>query len=206
VVAKSQKKRLLPKKIISVMKTIKITGEKRNNFGKASAKRLRKEGYVTGVLYRNNREVKHLCILRDTLKNLIYTPEAHFVDLHVEGASYQCKLQGLQEHVVSDQILDIELLEISPGKSVKMDIPIVFVGNSPGIAKGGILKKRLRKVTVTATPEDMPAQVEVDISSLDLGNTARIKHIVTGKYSILNNSFLPVATIAIPRSLRTKSE
>ena len=188
------------------MNTIEIIGYHRANLGKQATKQLRTEANVPGVLYGGKTQV-HFYTPMALLKTLVYTPQAHFVLLNVEGTTYRCILQEIQFHPVSELILHIDCLQIFDDKKITMDIPTVLVGNSPGVAKGGKLVNKMRKLRIAAYPKDMPDQIKIDISTLDLGQSARIQDIPTEKqYTILASSSIPVAAVATTRALRTAGE
>jgi large subunit ribosomal protein L25 len=81
------------------MKIIEIIGYKRANLGKQEAKRLRREANAPCVLYGGQEQV-HFYTPMALLKDLIYTPDAHFIHLTIEGTACQCILQDLQLHPV----------------------------------------------------------------------------------------------------------
>ena len=134
------------------MKTVEIIGYKRANLGKAEAKRLRAEGNVPCVIYGGEEQV-HFSAPMILFRELVYTDEAHFVHLNVEGKEYQAILQDIQFHPVSEVILHADFLQIFEGKHVKMNIPVHFEGVSPGVTKGGTLIKKRRHLSILALPK-----------------------------------------------------
>ena len=88
------------------------------------------------------------------------------------------------------------------GKDVKMDIPVKYVGVSPGVLAGGKLVSKLRKLKVKASPENLPDYVEVDISDLELGKSIKVSKVEEKGFTILTNAQAPIATVAIPRALK----
>ena len=184
------------------MKTIEIIGYKRANLGKQEAKRLRKEANAPCVLYGGAEQI-HLYTPMALLRDLVYTPSAHFVDLNVEGTTYKCILQDIQFHPVSEMILHVDFLQIFDDKQVKMHIPTALVGKAPGVTKGGSLVKKLRKLPVIAYPKHMPDRIEVDVSGLDLGQMVRVRDVKTVDYTILAVPGIPIASVEIPRALRS---
>ena len=187
------------------MNTIEIIGYHRANLGKQATKQLRTEANVPGVLYGGKTQV-HFYTPMALLKTLVYTPQAHFVLLNVEGTTYRCILQEIQFHPVSELILHIDCLQIFDDKKITMDIPTVLVGNSPGVAKGGKLVNKMRKLPIAAYPKDMPDQIKIDVAALDLGQMARIQDIPAEQYTILAPASIPVAAVAMTRALRTAGE
>lgn len=184
------------------MKVIEILGYKRANFGKAESKKLRAAAHVPGVLYGGAEQV-HFHVPMVFLRDLVYTPHAHFVDLNIEGAIYRSILQEMQFHPVSEMMLHVDFLQIFDDKKIKMQIPTAFVGKAVGVTKGGVLSKKQRKLMIAAYPKDMPSMVDIDVSDLDLGQIVRVYHIPIENYTILALPNTPVASIEIPRALRS---
>jgi large subunit ribosomal protein L25 len=184
------------------MKVIEIIGYKRANLGKQKAKRLRREANAPCVLYGGQEQV-HFYTPMALLRDLVYTPDARFVHLTIEGMAYQCILQDIQFHPVSEMILHVDFLQIFDNKQVKMQIPTMLIGKAPGVIQGGSLAKKLRKLLVIAYPKDMPAHIQVDVSALELGQMVRVRDIKTEHYTIVAAPGIPVASVEIPRALRS---
>jgi len=184
------------------MKTLEIIGYKRANLGKQEAKRLRQEANAPCVLYGGKEQI-HFHTPMALLRDLVYTPDAHVVKLIIEGKAYQCILQDIQFHPVSEMILHVDFLQIFESKQVKMHIPTKVQGNAPGVTKGGNLALKLRKLPIMAYPKDMPDYIEVDVAGLDLGQMARVRDIKTKNYTILAAPGIPVVSVEIPRALRS---
>ena len=186
------------------MKTVEIIGYKRANLGKSEAKRLRAEGYVPAVLYGGKEQV-HFYSPMILFRDIVYTDQAHFAELNIEGEIHRAILQDIQFHPVSEVILHTDFLELFTGVKIKMDIPIEIVGIAPGIETGGKLVKKLRYISIKALPKNMPSTVEVDVSKLALGKSYKVGELVAGDYEILNNPLVTIVGIEIPRALRGKS-
>ena len=186
------------------MKTVEIIGFKRANLGKSEAKGLRAEGNVPCVVYGGREEV-HFYAPMILFRDLVYTPDAYFVDLNIEGDERRCVLQAIQFHPVSEIILHADFMELNEKKPLKMDIPVRAEGVAPGVQNGGKLTMKHRKLTVKALPKNMPEYIPLDISDLDLGKSIKVSQIATGDYEFLVSPNLPVASVVIPRALRGKT-
>lgn len=187
------------------MKTVEIIGYKRANLGKAEAKRLRAEGNVPCVIYGGEEQV-HFSAPMILFRELVYTDEAHFVHLNVEGKEYQAILQDIQFHPVSEVILHADFLQIFEGKHVKMNIPVHFEGVSPGATKGGTLIKKRRHLSILALPKNMPEYINVDLSKLDFGRAIKVAEIEANNFEILDTPIASVAVVEVPRALRGKTD
>ena len=187
------------------MKTVEIIGYNRANLGKSEAKRLRAEGQVPCVIYGGDEQV-HFYAPMILFRDLVYTDEAHFVHVNVEGREFRAILQDIQFHPVSEVILHADFLQIFEGKVVKMDIPVHFEGTSPGVAKGGTLIKKRRHLKVMALPKNMPEYIAVDLGELDFGRAIKVGEIETNNYEILDTAIASVAVVEVPRALRGKTD
>ena len=137
------------------MKTIAISGSPRENVGKRDAKELRYEGKVPAVLY-GGKEQAHFAVVTTELKDAIYTPEANFVEIDLNGTKTNAIIKELQFHPLTDVLLHVDFLQLDDAKEILMEIPIKLTGISPGVKMGGKLVQKLRKLRVKALPKDMP--------------------------------------------------
>lgn len=136
---------------------------------------------------------------------LLDSMQPSFIELDLEGKKYKCIINDVQYHPVSDIPLHIDLLLITDKRPIRLHIPISFQGKAPGILKGGELAIKQRTLPVRALPANMPEKLVVDISSLELGEKVTVSAVNKGEYTILTQPQIPVATIIIPRALRSKA-
>jgi large subunit ribosomal protein L25 len=187
------------------MKTLEIIGFKRANLGKQESKKLREESNVPCVLYGGKEQI-HFHAPMFLFRDLVYTPNVHKVKLTVEGKSYDCILQDVQFHPVNEMLVHADFLELQEDKPVKMDIPVSFKGQAPGVLKGGKLIPKLKKVTVKALPKNLPDTIEIDVSTLELNKSIKVGDVKTDKYTILNAKTNPIVSVQVPRALKLGDE
>jgi len=180
------------------MKTIEIIGYKRANLGKNESKKLRDEGNVPSVVYGGKEQI-HFHSPMILFRDLVYTPGANFVKLNIEGEIKNAILQDIQFHPVSEIILHADFLELSENKKIKMEIPVKFLGDAPGVLQGGKILTRIRKLSILAYPKNMPEFIEIDISHLELGKSVKVEDILSEQYEILNSPLVSVVSVNIPR-------
>ncbi|UXX79523.1 50S ribosomal protein L25/general stress protein Ctc [Reichenbachiella carrageenanivorans] len=186
------------------MKTIEIVGYKRANLGKIDAKNLRAEGMVPCVIYGGEEQV-HFYAPAILFRELVYTAEAHFVKVNVEGKEFDCIMQDIQFHPVSEMILHVDFLQWFAGKSIKMEIPVHLTGISKGVSNGGTLIHKRRSLTIKALPKNMPEHIDLDITPLDFGKAIKVNDVLTENFEILDTPQASIAVVEIPRALRGKS-
>ncbi|NNM16315.1 MAG: 50S ribosomal protein L25/general stress protein Ctc, partial [Bacteroidia bacterium] len=158
------------------MKSIEISGNARANINKASNRELRAQDQVPCVLYGGSENV-HFQSHELNFRKLIYTPDAHIVNLDVDGNKFNAVLQEVQFHPITDKILHIDFLELQDDKPVKISVPVKLIGASEGVKQGGKLTLKMRKIQIKALPGDLPDAIEVNIEPLEIGDSFRINEL-----------------------------
>lgn len=185
-----------------------MSGSRRESVGKKDAKKNRREGRVPCVIYGGKEEI-HFAVDEAALSKLLFTPETYFIKMNIDGSEHDCIIKDVQYHPVSDRILHADFLEFTADKPVTTSIPVKVKGTSPGVIKGGQLVKKFRKLTVTALPANMPQQITVDISKLELHDKVLISQIKQDKFEIKERGdqfVLAVRTTRLAASTRIEGE
>ena len=185
------------------MQTFAIDGKLRTEVGKKATKADRVAGRIPCVLYGSNQETIHFTTTISEIRNLVYSPNFYKVIVNIDGNTYETLLKDITFHPVSEEILHIDFHRLLPGVVVNAEIPVKIVGQSEGVLVGGKLLVKVRKLKVKSTPEALKDFVEVDITPLKLGQSVRVKDIPNQGFQILNAPNIPVASIEIPRNLKS---
>ena len=171
--------------------------------GKRAAKAARRAGLVPCELYGGGTNV-HFQLPSKELKDLIYTSEFKVVNIEIDGSTYRCIMKDIQFHPVTDSIEHIDFLLLEEGRKVKVNIPVRFTGIAPGVKAGGKLTQKVKSVQIKTVPEELVDHLTLDISNLKLGQSVRVRDIkVGGDIEIINNGSIPVASVEIPRALKS---
>lgn len=184
------------------MKTLELKGEIRTTTGKKSAADLRRSELIPCVLYGGEAPV-HFAVPERELRALVYTPKVYFVSLEVEGKKHLAVLKDAQFQPVSDALQHMDFQVITPDKPVRMELPVRVTGNSPGVRNGGKLVVNVRKLRVLAMPDAMPDEIELDISSLEIGGALRISDLQVPGVEFLEAPNVVVAAVRMTRSARS---
>lgn len=187
------------------MKTIEIIGYRRANLGKNDSQKTREEGNVPCVLYGGDKQVHfHSPVI--LFRDLVYTNEAHFVHLNIEGEECQAIMQEVQFHPVSEIILHVDFLRISDDRKIKMDIPVRLVGQAPGVSKGGTLVRKRASLKVYAFAKDMPDHIDIDCSSLDFHHAIKVGDVKIPNLELLDPKAAAIAAVEVPRAAKLAEE
>ena len=186
------------------MEVVAFNGQLRTELGKAATKAVRNEGMIPCVMYGGD-EIIHFTAKPSDVKSLVYTPDFKIAEVNLDGSSYRSFIKDIQWHPLTDQIIHLDFLRLIEGVPVKVDVPVRFRGASPGVKNGGKLIQKLRRVKIKTTPEHLIGEMQVDISKLELGSTIRVRDIdrVRDNIDIVNSPGVPIASVEIPRALRS---
>jgi large subunit ribosomal protein L25 len=187
------------------MKTIEIIGYRRANLGKSESQRLRLEGNLPCVLYGGEGQV-HFYSPMILFRDLVYTNEAHFVHLNIEGEECQAILQEVQFHPVSEMLLHADFLRISENRKIKMEIPARLLGKAPGVEKGGALIQKRTSLKVYGFPKDMPDHIDVDVSELDFHHAIKVADMKIQGLEFLDPKQSAIAAVEVPRAAKLAAE
>jgi len=186
------------------MRKVEIIGFKRANLGKSEASKLRQEGMVPGVLYGGEEQI-HFYAPAIQFRPVLYTPEACFIDINIDGQVFEAIVQESQWHPVSEMLLHVDLLQLFRGTPIKMNIPVKATGNAIGVKNGGTLIVKNPKLAIKALPKDMPEVIEIDVTELRIGKAIKVGELETNNFEFLTSPLVTVVNVAIPRALRGKS-
>jgi large subunit ribosomal protein L25 len=187
------------------MKTIEIIGYRRANLGKSESKRIRETGDVPCVLYGGDKQV-HFHSPMILFRDLVYTNEAHFVHLNIEGEECKAILQEVQFHPVSEILLHADFLRIGDDRKIKMDIPTRLVGVAPGVSKGGTLIRKRASLKVYGFPKDMPDHIDIDVSELDFHHAVKVADMEMAGIEFLDPKAAAIAAVEVPRAAKLAAD
>ncbi|WP_120488546.1 50S ribosomal protein L25/general stress protein Ctc [Bergeyella cardium] len=181
------------------MKSITIQGTKRESVGKKSTKALRDAELVPCVVY-GGAEPLNFSTEEKSFKNLVYTPDAHTVELVINGEKINAVLQDIQFHPITDRILHADFYQLSADKPVIMEVPVKITGRAKGVVAGGVLRQSFRKLRVKAIPANLPDEIIVDVTPLKIGNKLYIGDIKSEAYTFMHPDNAVVAAVKMSRN------
>ena len=208
------------------MKTFQLTAEPRTDLGKKAAKQLRAEGKIPVVLngceiielpYSGNlREgekiveigngkgliTTDLTVTNDSVRNLVYTPDIFAIELDVHGEKRMAVLKDIQFHPVKDNILHIDLLEVSDKKPVAIEVPVKLEGHAEGVKAGGKLTLSMKKLRVKALYTEIPERLVINVDSLGLGKSLQVGELHFEGLELMNAKNAVVCAVQLTRAAR----
>ena len=177
----------------------------RKQLGKGPCRRLRREGFVPAIFYGYKETPLPLAVRASHLKKLLSKAEARasFIDLRIKGENGNevrklVLLKEIQRDPVKDIYLHVDLYGVAMDEEIYMEVPIHLVGRPVGVEKGGILEQILREVEVKGLPGDIPPRIDVDVSSLDIGDAVHVEDLRLEKIKIMADPDQAIATVIAP--------
>lgn len=188
------------------MEIIAINGHRKGSSGKQEAKRIRRNDMVPAVMYKSGGgdSATSFSIHPAEFRHLVYTQKFKLVEIALDGQTHKCILKDMQFHPVTESVLHLDFLELTPGVKFKAAVPVRFIGAAPGVKAGGKFLPKMRKVNIVMTPETVVDEVVADISKMELDETIRIRDIKLPEGIVITNGgSIPIASIEVPRALKS---
>jgi large subunit ribosomal protein L25 len=186
------------------MKSVTLSGSLRANVGKVDAKAIREKGNVPCVIYGGKEQIHFEADIR-AFKPVIFTPNAHIVEVNLDGKVYKTVLQDAQYHKINDKLIHADFLEIVEGKPVTANIPVVLTGQSEGVKKGGKLVLKLRKLKARGLANELPDSIDIAIDKLDIGDGIAVGDIEIKGVTLLNAKNVSVVSVQTTRAVAAEN-
>ncbi|RHJ85424.1 50S ribosomal protein L25/general stress protein Ctc [Parabacteroides sp. AM08-6] len=188
------------------MKTFQLEGSKREVAAtsadqKRALKAMRKNNEIPAVLY-GGEEVIHFSVTKDSVRNLVYTPEIFVVELTISGKKTMAIVKDIQFQAVTDAIMHMDFLEVSDQKPVVMEVPVILEGHAEGVKAGGKLSLQMRKLKVKALYTAIPEQLHVNVDHLGLGKTMQVGSLHFEGLELMNAKNAVVCAVQLTRAAR----
>jgi large subunit ribosomal protein L25 len=152
--------------------------EERPERGTRAAKRLRREGYVPGVVYGGKDGDSTSFKVNWRALRQVLTGSA-LIDLKVAGKTRPVIVKEQHQHPVRDELLHIDLLEVRLDEQIQTQVSVHLEGaeEAPGIKEGGVLEHVTHQLNIEALPTDIPEAIHVDVSGLEIAATMHLSEI-----------------------------
>ena len=185
---------------------IEISARKREAQGTGASRRLRKSGRVPGIVY-GGKEPMLIDVDHNNLYHALRNEAFHasILSLELDGKKEQVLLRDFQMHPFRQQVLHIDFQRVQADKKIHMKVPLHFTNAdvAPGVkVGGGVVSHVLNEMEIACLPADLPAAIEVDLSSLDIGHSIHVSDIKLPKGVEVaghHHAGDAVATVQIPR-------
>jgi large subunit ribosomal protein L25 len=175
--------------------------EPREAEGSRATRRLRRSGFVPGVIYGEGEGCRSFKADERELNRLLSSGAAVF-DLKLDSDEIPVIVKDQQLHPVRGQVLHIDMLRVNLNEAIQTTVRVELHGaeDAPGVTEGGVLEQVTRELTIEALPGDIPEMIEVDVSGLEAAATMHLSELTPpqGVTFIDDPDETIIATITIP--------
>jgi large subunit ribosomal protein L25 len=184
------------------MAEIVLNGEIRKVV-RSKVKGLRKEGKIPGIFYSRGEQNVTIAVAEAALKPLIYTSEAHIVNLKLDnGVQHNCILRDIQFDPVTDRPIHFDLQGVKADEKLTLEIPVILVGTPKGVKDGGTMQRVLHRLSVECLPQYIPEHIEINVENLGINQSIHVKDLTVENVTILENENSTVVAVVPPTILK----
>ncbi|WP_426357000.1 50S ribosomal protein L25/general stress protein Ctc [Pseudocolwellia sp. HL-MZ19] len=160
-----------------------LDAEVRTDLGKGASRRLRHANKVPAILYGEGKDpisltLAHKNIFRAQQEEAFYT---QVITLNIGGKPVECLIKDMQRHPFKQVVMHLDFLRIDATHAVQSNTPIHFLNEEEAAKKGGVIAHHINEIAVTCLPGDLPEFIEVDLASLEVGQTLHLSDITLPK-------------------------
>jgi large subunit ribosomal protein L25 len=159
------------------MADIVLNVEVRERVGTGGARETRRGGKVPGVLYGGDKDPVSIAVRSNELRKALYTGKllGHLVTLKYGAETQPVIARDIQFHPVTDEPTHFDLYRVSSGQQIRVSVSVHFRNEeaSPGLKRGGALNINLHSVDVMVSADNIPDELLVDLTGLDIGDAVR---------------------------------
>ncbi|MFA7693729.1 MAG: 50S ribosomal protein L25 [Candidatus Hydrogenedentes bacterium] len=194
------------------MKLHELKAKMRSTGQKGFNTQTRLEGNVPSVLYGSDKDNLSISVERSSLEKILQSEKSIHVVLELKfednpEANTPVIVKEIQRHPVNSKMRHVDFLRIRLDEKIQSPVAIVLVGRSKGVVEGGIIDQQIREVIVECLPQEIPVQLDVDISDLDIGESIHVANLVVpDSVTIISESTLTIASIHAPRVVEAEVE
>jgi large subunit ribosomal protein L25 len=135
---------------------------------KKKVRALRRQGIIPGVIYGKDFEPKLVQVKQKDFETVYKKSHGTaIIDAGLDGKTIHVLVQELQRDTISQKILHIDFHKVDLSRDVSVEIPLVFVGESPAEKEGtGKIGHEATSIYIKCSPKNIPSEIEVDVSTL----------------------------------------
>lgn len=164
------------------MSAFEFTAKIRDTSGSAASRRIRREADLPGVVYGPDIKPQSITCSHHQMYQLLKNEKFHssIVSMNLEGKTQKVLLRDYQTHPYKPLLMHIDFQMVSDKREVHMTVPLHFVGAelSPGVKVGhGLASHVMVEIDIACMPSDLPSYIEVDMSSLNVGQSIHAREL-----------------------------
>ncbi len=165
--------------------------------------KLRKEGKVLGVIYGYKVESTPIAFEEMALRKILREHgENALIELKVDGKKVNTLVHAVEADPFTSEYKHVEFIAVKMDEATEVEVDVVLVGDAKGVKEGGFLAQALYKVVVSATPANIPENIELDVTDLGIGDSATVADLPEHKdYDVVSEADTHIVSVNEPVDL-----
>ena len=160
-----------------------VDAELRDDMGKGASRRLRRAGRVPAIIYGGNEKPTSISLDHNKMVHSLQNEAffSHIITVNLAGKEYKTILRDLQRHPAKPVLLHMDFQRVSADQALHVHVPLHFMGEDvcPGVKQsGGSVSHNMIEVEISCLPKDIPEFIEVDVSTLEIGDSIHLSELV----------------------------
>lgn len=187
------------------MEIMNLKASQREAVGNGPSRVLRRDGKIPAILYGPKTEPIKLAIDKLELEPIFKSGAVaqKLLKLEIEGAGAvrNVMIKEMQKHPVSQNLLHLDLYEVTMDQKIKVMVPVLVTGKSVGVEMGGMLQIIRRELEVFCLPGQVPENITIDVTGLDIGDSFHVEDLpLEGALEIPADVNFTILTILAPKA------
>lgn len=177
--------------------------KKRTGKGKESAKKIRAEKEVPGIIYGKKMDPVTISFKANEFDKFMRNNHGKPVmTINVEGDEKMVVIKEKQERLYKNQIMHVDFQEIHKGEVVHLTLPVHYVGAEEAEKSGGILVKNVQELEIACLVKDIPERISVDVSGLGIHDSLQIKDLnLSEDIRLYDDLDKTICSVTVPRAV-----
>ena len=187
---------------ISQRDTIELTIEPRQERGKGPVGRLRREqAMLPGIVYGHKQEpLAFKIVAHDMERALAGGGQNSIFVLNSDGKAERAVVREIQYHKVRGDVMHVDFLRIDPDEQLTVAVPMQTTGTPVGVrVGGGAVQHSLTSITMSCIASELPSQISVDISDLEIGDSIHVSDLLEAEPRIATDPGVTIVSVLAPR-------
>lgn len=180
---------------------MKITCIPRDITGTSSAKKLRQNAFIPGVLYGKDISPENISVSKKDIDRILKKfGENAILDLTLNNKSYHAMIKDVHHDYTKDELLHVDFYEVNKTQKIHVSVPIHLL-NSEHVQKEGALVHQLNEIEIECTADNIPKSIDLDVAELQVGHGISVADlIVDDTITILSNGEDTIVSLSPHRS------
>ena len=185
-----------------------LAGKLREVTGKSATRKLRNDEAMPAVVYGLKDNISMVINPKELKKLLEAKGRNALIELKIEGGSDRSVvLKEFQTHPLRSAWLHADFLEVDVTKKIRVKVPVLLVGTSPGEKQGGHVNHIIRNLEVDSIPSNIPEKIEIQMGEVELNQVIHVSDLVIGEgVEIINDPSDAVLTVHVEKVKEEKAE